>query len=79
MFSTVVAASRMAKKLKPQQELAVIPGRPRLTGYLCYRLRGRSWGAGCGPVGEGELIEWARILAHITRTVDQQLLGEMSI
>src|ERR1035437_10119655 len=67
--------TRVPKKLKLQERRAVIPSRRSL--------------AACRPLGffraikgaladrrtnGGRLMEWARILAYITGTVDQELL-----
>ena len=65
----------MAKKLNPQQEREVIPRWRSLIGYLL--LPPSEVDLGCWFTdrrGRGELIEWARILAYITGTVDQRLL-----
>jgi hypothetical protein len=65
----------MAKKLKPQQEREVIPRWRSLTGHLLLIPSEVDHGAlVTDRPGEGELMEWARILAYITGTVDQQLL-----
>jgi hypothetical protein len=65
----------MAKKLKLQERRAVIPSRRSLAA--CRPLgfwgdQGRPSRIG-GQMG-GRLMEWARILAYITGTVDQELL-----
>src|ERR1019366_7940462 len=68
-------ARRVAKKLKLQESRVVIPSRRSLAacrplGFL-GRLRAPSRIG--GQMGGG-LMEWARILAYITGTVDHELL-----
>ena len=50
------------------------PGGVALLVIFCYPPLRSIIGAAYGLAGEGELMEWARILAYITGTVDQQLL-----
>jgi hypothetical protein len=71
---TYAEQCRMAKKLKPRQEREIIPRWRSHIDYLLLPPSESIVGAGYGPAGEGELMEWARILAYITGTVDQQLL-----
>src|ERR1022692_484978 len=63
------------KKLKLQERRAVIPSRRSLAA--CRPLH-FFWGDQWSPLrigGQmGGLMEWARILAYITGTVDQELL-----
>ena len=65
---------RMAKKLELQESLAVISigvVSPRVVRYVFW---GDQW-CPLRTAGQmGELMEWARILAYITGTVDQELL-----
>jgi hypothetical protein len=64
----------MVKKLKLLEGRAVIPSRRSLSA--CRPLG--FWGDRPLPLRiggqKGELMEWARILAYITGTVDQELL-----
>ena len=62
----------MAKKLNPQQEREVIPRWRSLIGY--FLLPPEVDHGVLVTDRRGELMEWARILAYITGTVDQQLL-----
>jgi hypothetical protein len=64
----------MVKKLNCSKNRWLSPAVVDLLVVFCYPSDGRSWGAGCGEAGEGEFMEWARILAWPTGTVDQQLL-----
>jgi hypothetical protein len=58
-------------KLREGQEVVALPC--SLIAYSPLPFCGE--GAHCGLVGAGgELMEWARILAYITGTVDQELL-----
>src|SRR5260370_17742208 len=64
----------MAKKLKLQESQVVIhPGvaSPRVVRYVFL---GRSMAHRGLRAKRGGLMEWARILAYITGTVDQELL-----
>src|SRR5450830_1055528 len=71
---TAPANCRVAKKLKLQERRAVIPSRRSLAA--CRPLG--FWGDQGRPRGsagtQGGLMEWARILAYITGTVDHELL-----
>src|ERR1035437_7555441 len=72
---TLRLVPRVAKKLKLQERRAVIPSRRSLAA--CRPLH-FFWGDQGRPRGlagtQGGLMEWARILAYITGTVDQELL-----
>src|ERR1035437_10034288 len=66
---------RVAKKLKLQERRAVIPSRRSLVACRPLHFFGAINGALCGSAGtQGGLMEWARILAYITGTVDHELL-----
>jgi putative transposase len=64
----------MVKKLKLEEGRALIPSRRSLRACRPLRI----WGDRLLPLRiggqKGELMEWARILAYITGTVDQELL-----
>jgi hypothetical protein len=67
--------SRMAKKLKLQESRVVIPSERGLAAHRRLRFFERS----VVPIVDrrangGRRMEWARIMAYITGTVDQELL-----
>jgi Homeodomain-like domain len=64
---------RMVKKLKLRKGRAFIPSRRRLAGRRPLGFFGDRRRPLIGGQ-KGELMEWARILAYITGTVDQELL-----
>ena len=67
--------SRMAKKLELQEELGSSLNRRGLAASCPLRFFGVINGAHCEPAGKwGRPMEWARILAYISGTVDQELL-----
>ena len=66
---------RVAKKLKLQERRAVIPSRRSLAACRPLHFFEAINGALCGSADKwGGLMEWARILAYITGTVDHELL-----
>src|SRR5450759_3842342 len=66
---------RVVKKLKLQERRAVIPSRHSLAACRPLHFFEAINGALCGSADKwGRLMEWARILAYITGTVDQELL-----
>src|SRR5664280_3763988 len=66
---------RVAKKLKLQERRAVIPSRRSLAACRPLHFFEAINGALCGSADKwGRLMEWARILAYITGTVDHELL-----
>src|SRR5450759_3425897 len=67
--------ARVAKKLKLQERREVIPSRRSLAACRPLGFLGAINGALCGSAGKwGRVMEWGRILAYITGTVDQELL-----
>src|SRR5450759_4837287 len=65
---------RVAKKLKLQERRAVIPSRRSLAACRPLHFFEAINGALCGSADKwGRLMEWARILAYITGTVDHEL------
>src|SRR5450759_2150071 len=74
-LSMNTTSSRRVKKLKLQERRAVIPCRRSLAACSPLGFLGRS----VVPIVDrrangGRRMEWARILAYITGTVDQELL-----
>src|SRR5215468_9427312 len=65
---------RMAKKFARQESWAVYATQRWARRALSVTLFGAINGGHCEPAGMGELMEWARILAYISGTVDQELL-----
>src|SRR5262245_33314031 len=67
--------SRMAKKFALQDKLGSLCHSAWARRALSVTLLGAINGGHCEPPGKmGELMEWARILAYISGTVDQELL-----
>src|SRR5450631_2595585 len=74
-LGSIQRRSRVAKKLKLQERRAVIPSRRSLAACRPLHFFEAINRALCGSAGtQGGLMEWARILAYITGTVDQELL-----
>src|SRR6202158_2985599 len=64
----------MVKKLKLLEGRAVIPSRRSRAACRPLRVLGRSTAPIAVAVKKGEFMDWARMLAYITGTVDQELL-----
>ena len=73
--SAAAITARRVKKLKLQERRAVIPCRRSLAACRPLGFLGRSVVPIVGRrANGGRRMEWARILAYITGTVDQELL-----
>jgi len=64
----------MAKKFALQDKLGSLCHSAWARRALSVTLFGAINGGHCEPAGMGELMEWARIRAYISGTVDQELL-----
>src|SRR5450830_927468 len=71
---TAPANCRVAKKLKLQERRAVIPSRRSLAACRPLGFWGDQWCPSWIGGQMGRRMEWARILAYITGTVDHELL-----
>ena len=70
---TAWVLTRMAKKLNLQESRAVISCLYSLTACRPVEFWGDQWRRSWIREQEGENMEWTRILAYITGTVDQEL------
>ena len=71
----ITAKTRMAKKFRTARRVGQLPqsawSRPELSATFFGAINGTH----CEPAGKwGRHMEWARILAYISGTVDQELL-----
>src|ERR1019366_806662 len=72
--TSLAIRTRVAKKLKLQERRAVIPSRRSLAACRPLGFLGRSRAPSRIGGHTRGLMEWARILAYITGTVDHELL-----